>query len=83
MLKWQLLAELLDCSKKIVAVRSSCGTINDARLQCLEALKVAVKLQSPTLYVFISFILILYSFYRILAVKLCRINSVVILKFGS
>lgn len=48
-LKWQLLSELLDCSKKMVAVRSGCGTINDARLQCLEALKLAVKLQAPAL----------------------------------
>ncbi|XP_030585374.1 separin [Archocentrus centrarchus] len=45
-LKWQLLAELLNCSKKMVSVRSSCGAINDARLQCLEALKLAIKLQA-------------------------------------
>ncbi|KAK5933843.1 hypothetical protein CgunFtcFv8_014293 [Champsocephalus gunnari] len=30
----------------MVAVRSSCGAINDARLQCLEALKLATKLQA-------------------------------------
>nr|XP_046239902.1 separin isoform X2 [Scatophagus argus] len=47
MLKWQLLSELLNCSMKMVAVRSSCGAINDARLQCLEALKLAIKLQAP------------------------------------
>ncbi|XP_041837386.1 separin isoform X2 [Melanotaenia boesemani] len=45
-LKWQLLSELLNCSKKMVAMRSSCGAINDARLQCLEALKLAIKLQA-------------------------------------
>ncbi|KAM9860344.1 separin [Aulostomus maculatus] len=45
-LKWQLLSELLSCSMKMVAVRSSCGAINDARLQCLEALKLAIKLQA-------------------------------------
>ncbi|XP_065811017.1 separin [Labrus bergylta] len=45
-LKWQLLSELLKCSMKMVAVRSSCGAINDARLQCLEALKLAIKLQA-------------------------------------
>ncbi|XP_076604279.1 separin [Chaetodon auriga] len=46
LLKWQLLSELLNCSIKMVAVRSSCGAINDARLQCLEALKLAIKLQA-------------------------------------
>lgn len=51
MLKWQLLAELLSCSMKIVALRSRCGAINDARLQCLEALKLAIKLQAPSQYV--------------------------------
>ncbi|XP_070698763.1 separin [Pempheris klunzingeri] len=45
-LKWQLLSELLNCSVKMVAMRSSCGAINDARLQCLEALKLAIKLQA-------------------------------------
>ncbi|XP_069011126.1 separin [Embiotoca jacksoni] len=45
-LKWQLLSELLSCSVKMVAVRSSCGAVNDARLQCLEALKLAMKLQA-------------------------------------
>lgn len=53
LLKWLLLSELLDCSKKIVAVRRTCGTISDARRQCLDALKLAVKLQAPTLYVHI------------------------------
>ncbi|XP_028263041.1 separin [Parambassis ranga] len=45
-LKWQLLSELLSCSIKMVAVRSTCGAINDARLQCLEALKLAIKLRA-------------------------------------
>ncbi|XP_062256226.1 separin [Platichthys flesus] len=45
-LKWQLLSEVLNCSMKMVSVRSSCGAINDARLQCLEALKLAIKLQA-------------------------------------
>ncbi|KAM9758407.1 separin isoform 2-T2 [Menidia menidia] len=46
LLKWQLLSELLNCSVKMVALRSSTGAINDARLQCLEALKLAIKLQA-------------------------------------
>ncbi|KAL6111552.1 espl1 [Pungitius sinensis] len=45
-LKWQLLSELLNCSMKVVAVRNGCGAVNDARLQCLEALKLAIKLQA-------------------------------------
>lgn len=51
MMKWQLLSELLNCSVKMVAVRSNCGAINDARLQCLEALKLAIKLQALSRYV--------------------------------
>lgn len=53
-LKWQLLSELLNCSMKIVAVRRSCGAVNDARLQCLEALKLAIKLQAPSQYVHVQ-----------------------------
>lgn len=45
-LKWQLLSTLLNCSMKMVAMRSSCGAVNDAKLQCLEALRLAIKLQS-------------------------------------
>ncbi|XP_069395412.1 separin isoform X2 [Paralichthys olivaceus] len=45
-LKWQLLSEVLNCSMKMVSLRSSCGAINDARFQCLEALKLAIKLQA-------------------------------------
>ncbi|XP_068598709.1 separin [Brachionichthys hirsutus] len=48
-LKWQLLSELLNCSMKMVHVRSGCGAVNDARLQCLEALKLGIKLQAPSL----------------------------------
>lgn len=54
MMKWQLLSELLNCSKKVVTVRSSCGAINDARLQCQEALELAVKLQAPSQYVHVQ-----------------------------
>lgn len=36
---------------KMVVLRSSCGAVNDARLQCLEALKLAIKLQAPSQYV--------------------------------
>ncbi|XP_054882679.1 separin [Poeciliopsis prolifica] len=45
-MKWQLLSELLNSSSKLVAVRSSSGAINEARFQCLEALKLAIKLQA-------------------------------------
>lgn len=51
MLKWQLLSELLNCSKKMVAMRRCCGAVSDARLQCLEALKLAIKLQALGPYV--------------------------------
>uniref|UniRef100_A0A3Q1GQH6 separase n=1 Tax=Acanthochromis polyacanthus TaxID=80966 RepID=A0A3Q1GQH6_9TELE len=44
--KWLLLSEVLNSSMKLVAVRSSCGSINEARRQCLEALKLATKLQA-------------------------------------
>ncbi|KAM4612859.1 separin [Polymixia lowei] len=44
--KWQLLSELLDCSLKVVAVRSSSGAVHDAMLQCLEALRLAKRLQA-------------------------------------
>lgn len=51
MVKWQLLSDLLNCSMKIVSIRSSCGAICDARLQCLEALKLAIKLRAFSQYV--------------------------------
>uniref|UniRef100_A0A3B3ZER2 separase n=1 Tax=Periophthalmus magnuspinnatus TaxID=409849 RepID=A0A3B3ZER2_9GOBI len=44
--KWQLLCDLLCCSVQMVSVRSRSGAVNDARLQCLEALKLAIKLQA-------------------------------------
>ncbi|KAM6980765.1 separin [Aplochiton taeniatus] len=45
-LKWQVLSEVLGCSLKMVAVRSSSGAVHEAKLQCLEALKLATKLQT-------------------------------------
>ncbi|XP_046881955.1 separin [Hypomesus transpacificus] len=45
-LKWQLLSELLACSVRMVYVRSSSGAVHEAKLQCLEALKLATKLQA-------------------------------------
>ncbi|KAK7878797.1 hypothetical protein WMY93_034291, partial [Mugilogobius chulae] len=45
-LKWQLLCDLLSCSVQMVSVRSRAGAVNDTRLQCLEALKLAMKLQA-------------------------------------
>uniref|UniRef100_A0A4W5M5H5 separase n=1 Tax=Hucho hucho TaxID=62062 RepID=A0A4W5M5H5_9TELE len=45
-LKWQLLSELLGCSVRMVSVRSSSGAVHEAKLQCLEALKLATKLQT-------------------------------------
>lgn len=51
MLKWHLLSEVLHCSQKMVDLRSSCGAVQDARLQCLEALKLAIKLQALSQYV--------------------------------
>ncbi|XP_061689011.1 separin [Syngnathoides biaculeatus] len=44
--KWRLLSELLTCSMKMIALRASCGAINDARLQCREALRLSIKLQA-------------------------------------
>ena len=51
MLKWQLLSELLACSVRMVYVRSSSGAVHEAKLQCLEALKLATKLQALSQYV--------------------------------
>uniref|UniRef100_A0AAZ3RPI9 separase n=1 Tax=Oncorhynchus tshawytscha TaxID=74940 RepID=A0AAZ3RPI9_ONCTS len=45
-LKWQLLSELLGCSVRMVSARSSSGAVHEAKLQCLEALKLATKLQT-------------------------------------
>ncbi|XP_037107969.1 separin [Syngnathus acus] len=46
MFKWRLLSELLNCSMKVIVMRTSYGAISDARLQCREALKLAIKLQA-------------------------------------
>ncbi|XP_056607508.1 separin [Triplophysa dalaica] len=44
--KWLLLSEVLVCSERMVAVRSSSGAVHEAKAQCLEALKLATKLQT-------------------------------------
>ncbi|XP_067316142.1 separin isoform X2 [Pseudorasbora parva] len=44
--KWLLLSEVLVCSERMVILRSSSGAINEAKAQCLEALKLATKLQT-------------------------------------
>ncbi|XP_064161060.1 separin isoform X1 [Anguilla rostrata] len=46
LLKWQVLSEVLSCSLGVVAVRSHCGTVPEAKARCLEALKLATKLQT-------------------------------------
>lgn len=86
MMKWQLLSELLNCSKKVVTVRSSCGAISDARLQCLEALKLAVKLQAPSQYVHVQSCGLkeLYAPFRLLDFRktnfaMYRTNSIMII----
>ncbi|XP_056316195.1 separin [Danio aesculapii] len=44
--KWLLLSEVLVCSEKMVITRSSSGAVHEAKAQCLEALKLATKLQT-------------------------------------
>ncbi|XP_055068352.2 LOW QUALITY PROTEIN: separin [Misgurnus anguillicaudatus] len=44
--KWLLLSEVLVCSERMVAIRSSSGAVHEAKAQCLEALKLATKLQN-------------------------------------
>ncbi|XP_077581629.1 separin isoform X2 [Stigmatopora nigra] len=44
--KWRILSELLNCSMKVIMLRTTCGAINDARLQCRQALRLAIKLQA-------------------------------------
>ncbi|KAJ8359018.1 hypothetical protein SKAU_G00155430 [Synaphobranchus kaupii] len=46
LLKWQLLSEVLSCSQRVVAMRSHSGAVHEAKVQCLEALKLATKLQT-------------------------------------
>uniref|UniRef100_A0A8C2L5V9 separase n=1 Tax=Cyprinus carpio TaxID=7962 RepID=A0A8C2L5V9_CYPCA len=44
--KWLLLSEVLVFSERMVIVRSSSGSVHEAKAQCLEALKLATKLQT-------------------------------------
>lgn len=44
--KWLLLSEVLVCSERMVSVRSSSGAVHEAKAQCIEALKLATKLQT-------------------------------------
>lgn len=44
--KWLLLSEVLVCSERMVITRSSSGAAHEAKAQCLEALKLATKLQT-------------------------------------
>ncbi|XP_021329799.2 separin isoform X2 [Danio rerio] len=44
--KWLLLSEVLVCSERMVITRSSSGAVHEAKAQCLEALKLATKLQT-------------------------------------
>ncbi|XP_051996262.1 separin [Xyrauchen texanus] len=44
--KWLLLSEVLVCSERMVTIRSSSGAVHEAKAQCLEALKLATKLQT-------------------------------------
>ncbi|KAJ8260339.1 hypothetical protein GJAV_G00179820 [Gymnothorax javanicus] len=49
LLKWQLLSEVLSCSLHMVSLRSHCGAVPEAKGRCLEALKLATKLQTLSL----------------------------------
>ncbi|XP_030054032.1 separin [Microcaecilia unicolor] len=44
--KWQVLAELLSCSKGLVSFLSRAGSVSEAKALCLEALKLSIKLQT-------------------------------------
>nr|XP_033793934.1 separin [Geotrypetes seraphini]XP_033793935.1 separin [Geotrypetes seraphini]XP_033793936.1 separin [Geotrypetes seraphini] len=44
--KWQVLAELLSCSKGLVSLLSRAGSMSEAKALCLEALKLSMKLQT-------------------------------------
>lgn len=80
MLKWQLLSELLNCSMKMVALRSSCGAINDARLQCLEALKLAIKLQALSQYVHMVVGTNIVN-HSVFLLSLCAVKCVTVFKY--
>ncbi|XP_068957295.1 separin [Petaurus breviceps papuanus] len=43
--KWQVLAEVLGCSEKLVILLGRLGTVSEARAFCLEALRLTLKLQ--------------------------------------
>ncbi|XP_056654102.1 separin isoform X3 [Monodelphis domestica] len=43
--KWQVLAEVLGCSEKLVTLLGRLGTVSEAKAFCLEALRLAMKLQ--------------------------------------
>lgn len=45
--KWQVLAEVLSCSEKLVSHLGRLGSVNEAKAFCLEALKLTTKLQMP------------------------------------
>lgn len=45
--KWQVLAEVLSCSEKLVSRLGCLGSVSEAKAFCLEALKLTTKLQIP------------------------------------
>ncbi|KAM9229251.1 separin [Dugong dugon] len=45
--KWQVLTEVLSCSKKLVSRLGYLGSVSEAKAFCLEALKLTMKLQIP------------------------------------
>lgn len=47
MQKWQVLAEVLSCSVKLVSHLGRLGSVTEAKAFCLQALKLTVKLQIP------------------------------------
>ncbi len=54
--KWLLLSEVLVCSERMVIVRSSSGAVHEAKAQCLEALKLATKLQTLSQWVHTTYL---------------------------
>lgn len=45
--KWQVLAEVLSCSEKLVCCLGRLGSVSEAKAFCLEALKLTTKVQLP------------------------------------
>ncbi|XP_072510909.1 separin [Notamacropus eugenii] len=45
--KWQVLAEVLGCSEKLVTLLGRLGIVSEAKAFCLEALRLTLKLQCP------------------------------------